>query len=101
MRRREQSQVHSVTGVRQSLTDDIRGRQRRYAMSMAIRTACFLAAIATDGVLRWVLFTAALILPYIAVVLANGGREGAKDAPRPLVLPTRTQLPPLRHEDRS
>ena len=49
---------------------------------MGIRTACFLLAIVASGPLRWVLFTAAVVLPYVAVVVANGGREPAQEAPR-------------------
>ncbi len=40
-------------------------------MSMGIRTACFVLAIVTTGPLRWSLVFGAVILPYIAVVLAN------------------------------
>ncbi len=51
---------------------EISARQRRYVVSMAIRTACFVAAIAVGpGVLRWVLVGAAVLLPYVAVVMAN------------------------------
>ena len=47
-------------------------RQKRYIISMSIRTACFVAAILVGaGWLRWVLVTAAFVLPYIAVVMAN------------------------------
>jgi hypothetical protein len=46
-------------------------RQRRYIVSMSIRTVCFVAAIIADGWLRWVLVAAAFVLPYVAVVMAN------------------------------
>ena len=38
---------------------------------MAIRTACFIGAVITDGWVRWVLVVLAFVLPYIAVVMAN------------------------------
>ena len=39
---------------------------------MAIRTVCFVGAIVVGpGWLRWVLVVAALLLPYVAVVMAN------------------------------
>ena len=60
-----------ITTASSSTHDDIAARQRRYVFSMAVRTVCFVAAILTDGVLRWVLVAAALILPYVAVVMAN------------------------------
>lgn len=47
---------------------------RGYLISMAIRTVCFLAAIATWGVSRYLsaaFFVVAGILPYVAVVFAN------------------------------
>ena len=51
---------------------DIAARQRRYAISMTIRTICFVAAVAVGpGWLRWVLIAAAIFLPYVAVVMAN------------------------------
>ena len=46
-------------------------RQRNYAITMAIRTACFAAMIVVPGPGRWVLFACAVFLPYVAVVLAN------------------------------
>ncbi len=51
---------------------DVSARQRRYLFSMAIRTACFIGAVAVGpGVLRWALVIGAVVLPYVAVVLAS------------------------------
>jgi Protein of unknown function (DUF3099) len=52
---------------------------RRYLLSMGIRTACFVLAVIALGVLHWAvvgwtLVIAAVILPYIAVVIANAKR---------------------------
>lgn len=60
-----------ITTASSSTHEDIAARQRRYVFSMGVRTVCFVAAILTDGVVRWVLVAAALILPYVAVVMAN------------------------------
>jgi len=88
-------QVYSITSAATSHSDDIGGRERRYAISMGIRTLCFIGAIIADGWLRWVLVAAALLLPYTSVVLANAGvrkrgagpsvfgPEKAIEAPRP------------------
>lgn len=46
-------------------------RQRRYAITMAFRTACFVSMIFVPGTLRWVLFGCAVFLPYVAVLFAN------------------------------
>ena len=69
---------HSVriTTAQSSAADDIAGRQRRSLISMAIRTACVIGAVAVGpGVLRWVLFAGAVLLPYVAVVFANAGNH--------------------------
>ncbi len=91
-------QVYSITTAATSHSDDIGGRERRYAISMAIRTVCFVGAIIADGWLRWVLVAGALLLPYTSVILANAGvrqrgagpsvfgPEKAIEAPRPTQL---------------
>jgi hypothetical protein len=85
--------VYAITGARKSLRDDIRDRQRRYAISMTIRTICFGLAIVTHGPLRWLFFFGALVLPYFAVVLANSGREPPPAQSAPYV-PTPDQTQP-------
>jgi hypothetical protein len=79
--------VYAITGARKSLRDDIRDRQRRYAISMSIRTICFGLAIVTHGPLRWLFFLGALVLPYFAVVMANSGREPPPAQAEPYVPP--------------
>ena len=72
-------QVHLVTQARRPLSEDIRYRQRRYLIMMAIRTLCFAAAILMFiGHLGWLVLIPALgaiFIPYVAVIFANGGRE--------------------------
>ena len=72
--------MFSVTGLPTSLQDDQGQRMRRYLLSMGIRTLCFvLAVIALAGLhwtlVGWTLVVAAVILPYIAVVMANATRS--------------------------
>jgi hypothetical protein len=61
------------------MSEDIRYRQHRYLMMMAIRTVCLGAAVIMFvNHLGWLTaFPAAgaIFIPYIAVVFANGGRE--------------------------
>jgi len=65
-----------ITTARSSAAEDMRSRQRRYALSMTIRLVCFVAAVAVGpGVLRWVLVAAAVFLPLFAVVMANAGDQ--------------------------
>ena len=72
-------QVHLVTQARRPLSEDIRYRQHRYLIMMGIRTLCFAIAIALFVAhLRWLILipaVGAIIIPYIAVIFANGGRE--------------------------
>lgn len=73
------TEVYRITDAQQGLTPDQSGRARKYMISMAIRTACFLGAVVTTGWLRWALIAGAVLLPYAAVVIANAGRERTRD----------------------
>lgn len=84
--------VFQITGVRRGMSADIQARQRRYVASMLFRTACFIGVIFTHGPLRFVLFLGALLLPYIAVVVANAGRERPADPPTTQLLGGRAAL---------
>lgn len=79
-RKPEQADVYSISAARTSLTDDQRSRQRKYMISMALRVICFGAAIFTDGTLRWVMLAGSIVLPWMAVVIANAGRESGRRA---------------------
>ncbi|MFN8126370.1 MAG: DUF3099 domain-containing protein [Candidatus Nanopelagicales bacterium] len=88
---RRDVEVHSVTSAQTGLSEEQRARTKRYLISMGIRTACFLGVIFTEGWVRWALVVGAVVLPYIAVVMANAGREnddfdGPQEVP-PLDLP--------------
>jgi hypothetical protein len=95
--RSPQEPVYSVTGARRGASDDLAQRQRRYLISMSIRTACFVLAVVTHGPIRWVLVAAAVVLPYIAVVMANAVGSGSGDAPTAYV-PTQVALDASHHE---
>lgn len=84
MRKHNSAEVFRITGARQGLTDDVRGRQRRYVISMLVRTVAVILAATLWNVERHVAVVAlalGLLLPYIAVVIANGGRENASSLP--------------------
>jgi hypothetical protein len=65
--------VHTITSAQSSLDDDLGPRMRKYLISMSVRTLCFILAVVFDGPLRWVFAAAAVVLPYVAVVVANAG----------------------------
>ena len=68
-------QVHSITNAQRGTADQQSGRTRKYLISMSIRTVCFILAIVIPGWPRIAFIIAALALPYLAVVVANAGRE--------------------------
>jgi hypothetical protein len=67
--------VYDITSAQKSLSSDQPGRQRRYFISMMVRTACFILTVILPSPFRWVALSGAVFLPYIAVVVANAGRE--------------------------
>ncbi|MFV0130552.1 DUF3099 domain-containing protein [Streptomyces sp. HMX112] len=94
-RKRGKDEVFRITGARQGLADDVRRRQRRYVISMSVRTASVIAAASLWNVQRYVAIVALVlggVLPYIAVVIANAGRESAPSLPSTLV-PTPGSVP--------
>ena len=63
-----------ITTASRPRSEDIRGRERRYVISMGIRTVCFVLAVLFIGHwIRWVFVAASFVLPYVAVVIANAG----------------------------
>jgi Protein of unknown function (DUF3099) len=64
-----------ITNAQEALSQEQRGRQRRYFVSMMVRTACFISTIFLPNPYRWFAMAGAVFLPYIAVVIANAGRE--------------------------
>ncbi len=95
--------VQSVTSAPVSNADDQGVRVRRYLVAMGTRTVCFVLAIVASGWVRWTLVVAAVVLPYIAVVLANavGPRFGQSVAPVRPVARTRTALSGVVDDSRS
>lgn len=67
--------VFDITNAQKSLSNDLPTRQRRYFISMMIRTACFILMVVLPSPYRWIALLGAAGLPYFAVVIANAGRE--------------------------
>ncbi|MFE0646070.1 DUF3099 domain-containing protein [Streptomyces sp. NPDC058877] len=90
MPKRGGAEVFRITGARQGLAEDVRKRQRRYVISMGVRTLSVIAATVLWNVERHVAIVALVlgaVLPYIAVVIANAGRETAPSLPSTFVAP--------------
>jgi hypothetical protein len=73
--RRPQGEAVRITTAPSNRNADIAARQKRYLISMTLRSLCFvgaiIAALAHIGWLWPILIAGALILPYVAVVMAN------------------------------
>ncbi|MGW8061379.1 DUF3099 domain-containing protein [Streptomyces ziwulingensis] len=99
------TEVFRITGARTGLQEDVRGRQRRYVISMAVRTVSVVLAACLWNVERHVAIVALVlgaVLPYIAVVIANAGRENAPSLPSTFVtVPTPPMIMPPRADDGS
>ena len=76
-------QPQSVTDLPESPEDEHRRRVFQYVLAMSIRVVCVVACIWVRG--WWLLIPAAgaIILPYIAVVLANVGSRRRSTVLRP------------------
>ncbi|MEV7633374.1 DUF3099 domain-containing protein [Microbacterium sp. NPDC089318] len=74
---KEKRDAPSVTSLPPSPQDEADHRVRRYALTMGIRTVCFLlmALVQPLGWWTWAFAAAAIFLPYIAVVYANAGSD--------------------------
>ena len=79
--------VHSITNAAQAHSDDLDARIKRYLFSMGLRTVCVLLVFVVHSPLRWVFAVLAVVLPYVAVVMANaaGKRRGSAPEPIPMV----------------
>jgi hypothetical protein len=84
-----------VTTAPLSPSDELRGRQRRYLITMGIRVVCFVLAIVLAAAhLVWaagIAVAASLILPWVAVIAANAGPTRAAETAM-LYQPERREL---------
>ncbi|MGW5335754.1 DUF3099 domain-containing protein [Streptomyces bauhiniae] len=99
---KQRGEVFRITGARTGLAEDVRGRQRRYVISMSIRTVSVILAASLWNVERYVAIVALVLgaaLPYIAVVIANAGRERPQSLPSTfIVMPAQPMITPPRDD---
>ena len=71
--------AYLVTEARKPRSEDIAYRERRYLIMMGVRVGCFLLTIVLfvsgAGWFAAIPAVGAIVIPYFAVVFANGGRE--------------------------
>ncbi|MCR1782900.1 DUF3099 domain-containing protein [Nocardioides carbamazepini] len=74
-----------ITTAGSSPQDDLARRQKKYVIAMTIRTLCFIGAAITGAAgIHWlwpILIAGAIILPYVAVVMANAEDSRATSLP--------------------
>lgn len=63
-----------ITEAEVSHEQDIHTRTVRYLISMGIRMLCFFLAVLTPSPWRWFFAVGAIVLPWIAVLIANAAR---------------------------
>ncbi|MCK9924625.1 DUF3099 domain-containing protein [Frankia sp. AgPm24] len=81
MRFRQERSV-LITSAGQSRQWEIHRRELRYLASMGFRVVCFLLAVLVfHGWPRYLLVGVAVILPWVAVVVANGGPAPERGTP--------------------
>ncbi|SBW22442.1 DUF3099 domain-containing protein [Protofrankia symbiont of Coriaria ruscifolia] len=105
MRIRRKGDAVLITRAVPSRPEEIRRRQRRYVISMMFRTVCLiLAVVALHGWLRFGAVIIAVVMPWLAVVFANGGPPVPRESPSLYVASRRSAdrpppaLQPAHHE---
>ena len=85
-----------ITSATPGRSTDVAARQRRYIISLDVRTACFILAVVFAGEpLMWVFIAGSFILPYVAVVMANTQAKTDPDPdPGTIFDPHRPELGP-------
>ena len=84
-------QPQSITTLPESPEDDRKRRMVRYAIAMGIRVACVIACFFVQGWWLLIPIAGAVVLPYIAVVLANVASRETQTVLRPGAL---VRVPP-------
>ncbi|NLE96879.1 MAG: DUF3099 domain-containing protein [Propionibacterium sp.] len=85
---------HLITRASRGRTLDLEERQKRYAITMGIRTVCFLLFLVVPGYWKVLALAGAALLPIIAVVLANASDRRLPPEPERPDDSTRRALPP-------
>jgi hypothetical protein len=87
----------SVTTATSSRFAEIEHRQRNYMITMGIRTGCFLLAAFLTALPVWarlLLLLGSLVLPWVAVTVANAGRVREEASPHLIARPERVAIAP-------
>lgn len=81
-RRTRRGPAYGITTADGSRLDDVAKRQKQYAATMLFRVVAILVVVFVPGptiMERLILGLVATIIPYVAVIRANGGPDNAAD----------------------
>jgi hypothetical protein len=82
----DNGEVLNITDAQESHTDEMHRRMVKYTVAMSIRLACLLLFFFIPGWERWLFVAGAVFLPWIAVVIANGGADRNRIKPSDALL---------------
>lgn len=96
-RRGRRAPSYGITTADGSHLDDVARRQKQYAATMAFRVVAIIVVVVVPGLSvmeRVILGLVATIIPYIAVIRANGGADSAEPTNMMIGGPQQYELPP-------
>lgn len=67
--------VQAITNAAVSHSEEMRSRMVKYSVAMGIRMVCLAAIFVFDGWFKLIPVIGAVVLPWVAVVIANGGAD--------------------------
>jgi Protein of unknown function (DUF3099) len=76
----KKTQAQSITTLPMSPDEERKSRMVKYSIAMGIRTLCVVSLLFVQGWWIILMVVAALVLPYLAVVIANTRSKGAAQA---------------------
>lgn len=97
-RGRRKPSSYGITTADGSHLDDVSRRQKQYAATMTFRVVAILVVVLVPGLSvmeRVILGLVATIIPYVAVIRANGGPDTAEPTNLMIGGPQQYELPPV------
>jgi hypothetical protein len=91
----DEDEVYGITTAETSRTEEITRRQRQYVVTMLVRAVAVVVVVLVPGIswpIKIGLCLAATIIPYVAVVRANGGPAQEKGPTNLVLAPPREEL---------
>lgn len=66
------SEVFEITDAAERQSTGVSARAKSYAFKMFLRIVFIIAAVMVEGIWQWIFLAGAAIIPWLAVVVANG-----------------------------